>query len=52
MEVKERLDSYLVNKGYFKSRQKAKYAIDNGIIYVNNIQITKSSKLVSEEDII
>lgn len=50
MEVKERLDNFLVNKGYFKSRQKAKYAIDNGIIYINNIKITKSSKLISESD--
>lgn len=50
MEIKERLDSILVTKGYFKSRAKAKYAIDSGIIYVNNIQITKSSKLISEED--
>lgn len=52
MKVKERLDSILVTKGYFKSRAKAKYAIDNGNIYVNNTQITKSSKLISEEDII
>lgn len=50
MEIKERLDSILVTKGYFKSRAKAKYAIDSGNIYVNNIQITKSSKLISEED--
>lgn len=50
MEIKERLDSILVTKGYFKSRAKAKYAIDSGIIYVNNIQITKSSKLISGED--
>lgn len=50
MEVKERLDSYLVNKGYFKSRQKAKYAIDSGIIYVNKIKVDKSSKLISEND--
>ena len=50
MEIKQRLDSILVTKGYFKSRAKAKYAIDSGNIYVNNIQITKSSKLISEED--
>ena len=50
MKIKERLDSILVTKGYFKSRAKAKYAIDSGNIYVNNIQITKSSKLISEED--
>lgn len=50
MEEKERLDNYLVSKGYFKSRQKAKYAIDTGIVYVNNIKITKSSKLLSQTD--
>ncbi len=50
MEIKQRLDSFLVNKGYFKTRQKAKYAIDSGTIYVNNIKVTKSSKLISTLD--
>ncbi len=52
MENKERLDNVLVKKGLFKSRQRAKFAIDSGNIYVNNIQITKSSKLISENDVI
>ena len=52
MEKKERLDSILVSKGYFQSRAKAKYAIDSGNIYINNIQITKSSKLISKDDTI
>lgn len=50
MEIKERLDNFLVSKGYFKSRQKAKYAIDNGIIYVNKIKANKSSKLICQND--
>lgn len=50
MQIKERLDSFLVNNGYFKSRQKAKYAITNGVIYVNKNKVNKSSKLISEED--
>ena len=50
MEIKDRLDSILVKKDFFKSRQKAKYAIDSGVVYVNNIKVTKSSKLISEED--
>lgn len=50
MENKERLDSFLVKNKLFASRQKAKYAIDNGNIYVNGIQEKKSSKTVSSED--
>lgn len=50
MDNKERLDSFLVKQGLFSSRQKAKYAIDNGNIYVNGIEEKKSSKLVTEAD--
>lgn len=50
MENKERLDSFLVKQGLFSSRQKAKYAIDNGNIYVNGIEEKKSSKMVTEND--
>lgn len=50
MENKERLDNFLVKNKLFVSRQKAKYAIDNGNIYVNGIQEKKSSKTVSNED--
>ena len=49
---KERIDIALVKRKMFSSRQKAKYAIDNGNIYINGKQEKKSSKLVSEEDII
>jgi len=47
---KNRLDSILVKLGYFKTRQKAKYAIDNKNIYVNDILVEKSSKIISSED--
>lgn len=47
---KERLDNYLVRNNIFESRQKAKYAISNGNVYVNGIQETKSSKTVGEKD--
>ena len=50
MENKERLDNFLVRNNYFSSRQKAKYAIDNGNIFVNGIEEKKSSKMVSSVD--
>ena len=50
MENRERLDSILVRKGLFNSRQKAKFAIDNGNIYVNGVQENKASKMVCIED--
>ncbi len=46
--MKERIDNLLVKKGYFTTRQKAKYAIQNKNIYVNNILVEKVSKLVEE----
>ena len=33
---KERLDLVLLEKGFFESREKAKIAIMEGLIYVNN----------------
>ena len=50
MDNKERIDNFLVSNNIFNSRQKAKYAIENGNVYVNNIQITKVSKLVGKEE--
>lgn len=47
--MKERIDNLLVKQGYFTSRQKAKFAIENKNIYVNNILIEKTSKLIEEE---
>lgn len=42
--MKDRIDNILVNKGYFETRQKAKYAIENKNIYVNDVLVEKSSK--------
>lgn len=50
MEEKTRLDISLINRGYFKTRQKAQYEINNGNIFVNGKKETKSSKLISDED--
>lgn len=50
MEIKDRIDNLLVRKKFFASRQKAKYAIENKTVYVNNILIEKSSKLVGIND--
>lgn len=48
----ERLDSFLVNNGYFKSRNKAQYEIKNENVLINNIVIKKPSFLVKDTDII
>ncbi len=45
-----RIDSFLVEKEYFKSRNKAQDAITQGAVYVNKKQITKSSFEVNEDD--
>lgn len=47
--MKDRIDSILVKQGYFPTRQKAKYAIEDKCIYVDNKLIEKSSKLIDEE---
>jgi len=41
-----RLDLFLVTKGYFSTRQKAKEAIKRGFVYVNGIRATKPSTSV------
>lgn len=45
-----RLDLYLVEKAFYKSRNKAKMAIENGDILVNDKIIDKVSYIVSEKD--
>ena len=45
-----RLDQYLVEKGFFESRNKAKAAIEDKKISINNKIITKSSFDVSDLD--
>lgn len=45
-----RLDMYLASNNYFKTRSKAQQAIKDGIIYVNNNQITKTGYEINDED--
>lgn len=47
--MKDRIDNLLVNKGYFPTRQKAKYALENKCIYVNGNLIEKSGKMFEED---
>lgn len=47
--MKDRIDNILVKRGYFNTRQKAKYAIENKNIYVNGIGIEKTSKTFEED---
>ena len=42
----ERLDTVLVNRGFAKSREKAKEQIKNGVVYIKNIMQTKPSASV------
>ena len=48
--MKERLDVFLLNNGYYKTRNKARLAIENGDILVNDQIITKVSYKVDEND--
>lgn len=45
-----RLDLYLSNFGYVKSRQKAKVLIEDGLVEVNFKKITKPSFLIDENE--
>ncbi len=47
-----RLDAYLVDMGYFKSRGRAKTAIVAGNVKVNGTAVTKASRDVSTDDVI
>ncbi len=47
--MKERIDILLVKKGFFETRQKAQYAIENDCVQVNNEVIRKVSKLIEED---
>lgn len=44
-----RLDNYLVERGYFDSRTKAKQSIERGEVYVNSVKITKSAYLLDSQ---
>lgn len=47
--MKERIDIVLVKKGYFQTRQKAKYAIEQGMVLIEGKVIEKVSKTIEEE---
>lgn len=47
--MSDRIDCLLVTKGYFETRQKAKYAIEDKCVYVNNILVEKSSKVFEDD---
>ena len=46
-----RLDNYLVEKGIFDSRTKAKQAIERGEIFVDSKKILKSSFEIKEQEV-
>lgn len=46
--MKERIDNLLVKRGFFDSRQKAKYAIEKGSVIVDGILVNKASKEFEE----
>lgn len=48
VKIMDRIDNLLVAKGLFESRQKAKYAIENKCVYVNEVLVEKSSKTFDE----
>lgn len=45
----KRLDSYLVENGFIKSREKAKDSIQKGLVKVNGVVITKGSFIVNDD---
>ena len=47
--LKERLDIFLTNNNYFESREKAKIAIMEGKIFVNNIKEDKPGTLIKTD---
>ena len=46
---KERIDLYLVSKGFFASREKAQAAIMAGLVYVGERKVSKPSETVEAE---
>lgn len=49
---KERIDTLLVEKGFFESREKAKASIMAGIVFVNDQKIDKAGEEVDNEALI
>lgn len=50
--MKDRIDNILVKKGYFETRQKAKYAIQNKCVYINDCLVEKPGKEIEENSTI
>lgn len=48
----KRIDLELVDRGLFETRNKAQYAINNGVIYCNGKKIIKKNYLVDDSDIL
>ena len=49
---KERLDLVLIEKGFFESREKAKIAIMEGLIYVNNQKEDKPGSFIKKDAVV
>lgn len=47
--AKVRIDSLLVEKGFFESREKAKVSILEGIVYINEVRVDKPGEMVAED---
>lgn len=47
--MKERLDVFLVEKGYFTSREKAKASIMAGIIFINGQRVDKAGTMIKTD---
>ncbi len=48
----QRLDIWLVANGHFTSRQRARLAVERGLVFVNDIVATKPSAKIAEGDIV
>lgn len=48
--MKDRIDKILVKKGMTLTRSQARLLIEEGVVFCNDTQITKTSKIVSEDD--
>ena len=44
--AKERIDTLLVEKGFFDSREKANVSVLEGIIYINEVRVDKPGQMV------
>ncbi len=47
--AKVRIDSLLVEKGFFESRERAKVSILEGIVYINEVRVDKPGEMVAED---